>query len=54
MTDQIESTGKAINNFLKSIDVTIRRDKDSGRPRINQKGSRLDLEQKASNVYFAE
>ena len=54
MTDQIESTGKAINNFLKSIDVTIRRDKDSGRPRINQKGSRLDLEQKASKVYFAE
>ncbi len=54
MTDQIESTGRAINNFLKSIDVTIRRDKDSGRPRINQKGSRLDLEQKASNVYFAE
>ena len=54
MTDQIESTGRAINNFLKSIDVTIRRDKDSGRPRINQKGSRLDLEQKASKVYFAE
>ena len=54
MTDQIEGTGKAINNFLKSIDVTIRRDKDSGRPRINQKGSRLDLEQKASNIYFAE
>ncbi|MCW1294402.1 MAG: ribosome biogenesis/translation initiation ATPase RLI [Candidatus Parvarchaeum sp.] len=54
MTDQIESTGKAINNFLKNIDVTIRRDKDSGRPRINQKGSRLDAEQKAANMYFAE
>ncbi|MEM0143225.1 MAG: ribosome biogenesis/translation initiation ATPase RLI [Candidatus Parvarchaeum sp.] len=54
MTDQIESTSKAINNFLKNIDVTIRRDKDSGRPRINQKGSRLDTEQKAANRYFAE
>jgi ATP-binding cassette subfamily E protein 1 len=54
MTDEIESTGKAINNFLKNIDVTIRRDKDSGRPRINQKGSRLDIEQKTANIYFAE
>ena len=54
MTDQIESTGKAINNFLRNVGVTIRRDKDSGRPRINQKGSRLDLEQKAENMYFAE
>lgn len=54
MTDEIESTSKAINNFLKNIDVTIRRDKDSGRPRINQKGSRLDVEQKAADAYFAE
>ncbi len=54
MTNEIESTNKAINNFLRDIDITIRRDKDSRRPRINQKGSRLDIEQKASGIYFAE
>jgi ATP-binding cassette subfamily E protein 1 len=54
MTDEIENTGKAINSFLKGISVTIRRDKDSGRPRINQRGSRLDIEQKAAGNYFAE
>ena len=54
MTDEIENTGKAINSFLKGIGVTIRRDKDSGRPRINQRGSRLDIEQKAAGNYFAE
>jgi ATP-binding cassette subfamily E protein 1 len=54
MTDDIEGTGRAINNFLKEVDITIRRDKDSGRPRINQRGSRLDVEQKASGIYFAE
>ncbi len=54
MTDDIEKTEKAINNFLKGMDITIRRDKDSGRPRINQRGSRLDIEQKAAGNYFAE
>ncbi|EGD71947.1 MAG: ABC transporter related protein [Candidatus Parvarchaeum acidophilus ARMAN-5_'5-way FS'] len=54
MTDDIESTEKAINNFLKNVDITIRRDKDSGRPRINQNGSKLDIEQKSAGIYFAE
>lgn len=54
MTDQITTTASAINSFLKRVDVTMRRDKDSGRPRINLSGSRLDLEQKAANKFFSE
>ena len=54
LTDTIMPTSKAINNFLKSVDITMRRDKDSKRPRINQNNSRLDVEQKASGQFFAE
>ncbi len=54
MTDEITSTSSAINGFLKKMNVTMRRDKDSGRPRINLSGSRLDLEQKEKNEFFAE
>ena len=35
-----------ITKLLKSLDVTLRKDKDSGRPRINKKDSVLDREQK--------
>jgi len=36
-----------ISQLLKELDVTLRKDKDSGRPRINKRGSVLDREQKA-------
>jgi ATP-binding cassette subfamily E protein 1 len=54
MTDEIKSTSSAINDFLTRVDVTMRRDPDTLRPRINTKGSRLDLEQKERNEFFAE
>jgi len=38
-----------VSNLLKSLDVTLRKDKESGRPRINKKGSVLDREQKLKN-----
>jgi ATP-binding cassette subfamily E protein 1 len=37
---------KGVSSLLKSLDITLRKDKDSGRPRINKKGSVLDREQK--------
>jgi len=37
---------EGISGLLKSLDITLRRDKESGRPRINKKGSILDREQK--------
>lgn len=41
-----------MNHFLKSLNITLRRDKDSNRPRINSPGSRLDREQKAEGRYY--
>ncbi len=41
-----------MNGFLKVAGITMRRDKDSGRPRINKPGSQLDTEQKEAGEYF--
>jgi ATP-binding cassette subfamily E protein 1 len=41
-----------MNGFLKVAGITMRRDKDSGRPRINKPGSQLDSEQVAAGEYF--
>ena len=41
-----------MNMFLKSLEVTFRRDPVNFRPRINKKGSQKDAEQKASGNYF--
>lgn len=40
------------NAFLKSLNVTFRRDKSNFRPRINKLESQLDQEQKLSGNYF--
>jgi len=45
---------EGMNVFLKDLDITLRRDKDSRRPRINKPGSRLDREQKEENrLYYS-
>lgn len=41
-----------MNAFLKRMNVTMRRDKDTGRPRVNKAGSQLDEEQKQAGEYF--
>ena len=44
---------EAMNKFLKSLDITFRRDEKSHRPRVNKENSRLDKIQKAeSNFYY--
>lgn len=43
----------AMNRFLRSLDVSFRRDEKSQRPRVNKLESRLDKEQKtAGNFYY--
>ena len=44
---------EGMSAFLKSVDITMRRDKESRRPRINKPGSRLDREQRESGDYYA-
>lgn len=46
------TVSKAFNIFLKEVGVTVRRDPETGRPRINKPGSYLDREQKALGQYF--
>ncbi|MFH0737202.1 MAG: ribosome biogenesis/translation initiation ATPase RLI [Candidatus Micrarchaeota archaeon] len=41
-----------MNGFLKVAGITMRRDKDTSRPRINKPGSQLDTEQRDAGEYF--
>ncbi|MFP4001488.1 MAG: ribosome biogenesis/translation initiation ATPase RLI, partial [Thermoplasmata archaeon] len=43
---------EGMNEFLRDLEVTFRRDPDSGRPRINKPDSRKDREQKRSGEYY--
>ena len=42
----------AMNRFLKSLDMSFRRDEKSLRPRVNKLESRLDKNQKSSGNYY--
>jgi ATP-binding cassette subfamily E protein 1 len=41
-----------LNRFLKRIDVTFRRDPETGRARLNKLGSRLDRDQRKNQAYY--
>ncbi|MEM1720417.1 MAG: ribosome biogenesis/translation initiation ATPase RLI, partial [Desulfurococcaceae archaeon] len=43
---------EGLNLLLSYLDVTVRRDPETGRPRINKPGSVLDREQKQVGRYF--
>ena len=47
-----EGKRDGMNRFLKEMDITLRRDKDSKRPRVNKHGSVMDREQKAAGEYY--
>ncbi len=58
-TPSLETTAHApealvagMNKFLKQLNITYRKDKDNGRPRINKLNSVKDTEQKKSGNYF--
>ncbi len=46
------SKREGMNLFLKELEITYRRDKDSKRPRVNKPQSRLDREQKEKGEYY--
>jgi len=43
---------EGMNLFLKRLDITLRRDKESLMPRINKLDSKLDREQKEKGKYY--
>jgi ATP-binding cassette subfamily E protein 1 len=44
--------GEGMNWFLSRLGITYRRDIQSGRPRVNKPGSKLDREQKGNSTYY--
>lgn len=46
------SKTEAMNRFLRSLDISFRRDEKSRRPRVNKLDSRLDKEQKESGNFY--
>ncbi|MCD4739736.1 ribosome biogenesis/translation initiation ATPase RLI [archaeon] len=47
-----ESMHTGMNSFLKDMQITYRRDPESGRPRVNKLNSQRDLEQKKKGEYY--
>lgn len=43
---------QGFNRFLKELNITFRKEKETGRPRANKPGSQKDHEQKAHGNYF--
>jgi ATP-binding cassette subfamily E protein 1 len=48
---EIKDFKEGVSDLLKSLDITLRKDRESGRPRINKKGSVKDREQKERNKW---
>ncbi|MEM2137426.1 MAG: ribosome biogenesis/translation initiation ATPase RLI, partial [Candidatus Methanomethylicia archaeon] len=46
------SLRSGMNKFLKDVDVTFRRDPQTGRPRVNKSDSWLDRYQKSIGEYY--
>ena len=47
-----EDMRKGMNKFLKDVEITFRRDPETGRPRVNKSGSQKDFSQKKSGEYY--
>ncbi|MEE8322304.1 MAG: ribosome biogenesis/translation initiation ATPase RLI, partial [Candidatus Bathyarchaeia archaeon] len=43
---------EGMNSFLRDIGITFRRDPNTGRPRVNKEGSRLDKYQKEIGEHY--
>jgi len=43
---------EGMNKFLREMDITFRRDPDTGRPRVNKLGSKTDRIQKEAGEYY--
>ncbi|MEM0374176.1 MAG: ribosome biogenesis/translation initiation ATPase RLI, partial [Sulfolobales archaeon] len=50
---KIMSVKEGMNRFLKEVQITFRRDIETGRPRINKEGSYLDRLQKEKGEYYS-
>ncbi len=49
-----EKISQALNSFLKQVEITYRKDPESGRPRANKPGSQKDREQRERDEYYEQ
>lgn len=49
---QVMSISKGMNSFLSEMGITLRKDEDTKRPKVNKKGSQLDKKQKSQDQYY--
>ncbi|MEK6952184.1 MAG: ribosome biogenesis/translation initiation ATPase RLI, partial [Nanoarchaeota archaeon] len=43
---------EGMNKILKILEITYRKDQETGRARINKPNSQKDLKQKKDNIYY--
>ena len=48
------SNKEGFNILLKELGITVRKDHQTGRPRVNKPGSYLDRQQKAMGQYYIQ
>lgn len=53
-TSEVLKFSEGLNKLLKELNITVRRDKESMRPRINKLDSVLDRQQKEKGKYFED
>ncbi len=51
--NKIEQIGRGMNHFLKDLDITLRKDYETGRPRVNKPNSQKDKEQRKKGQFYA-
>ena len=52
ITSPPQDLRSGMNEFLKMMDITFRRDMSTGRPRVNKNGSKLDKYQRKVGEYY--
>jgi len=50
--NQVKSVKEGMNDFLKELDITLRKEPNTNRPRVNKPGSVKDREQRKSGDYY--
>jgi ATP-binding cassette, sub-family E, member 1 len=50
----IQTVKDGMNNFLKDLDITLRKDPSTHRPRVNQPGSQKDKTQRKQNNFYED
>jgi len=43
---------EGMNRFLEGLNITLRRDHETNRPRVNKTNSQIDMEQKSTRKYY--